>query len=140
MITGDGTERHETIERMVQYNMARLHRHSNALTGRSDFTFELNLSLQFYAQPFISADRCNHLKQIVDPVADGYTNHSHLLGYQITEVGFRANVNGDGTPEFISDPGFNFKQFRFNIRTMLGISTRVLPSSRCGLKGVNPLT
>lgn len=37
VIIDDGTERHETIERMAQYNMARLHLHSNTLAGGFDF-------------------------------------------------------------------------------------------------------
>ena len=89
-------------------------RQTVGLTGRFDFAFTLNLSLQFYAQPFISAGRYNHLKQVVDPVAGDYTNHFHLLGYQVAKGGFLADVNDDGKPVFISDPDFNFKQFRTN--------------------------
>ena len=37
VITGDGSERHESIEQMTQYDMARLHLHSNTLAGRFDF-------------------------------------------------------------------------------------------------------
>ncbi|MBI1930226.1 carbohydrate binding family 9 domain-containing protein [Candidatus Poribacteria bacterium] len=96
------------------YIFGRTARQTVGLTGRFDFAFTPDLSLQRYAQPFVSAGRYNQLKQVADPLADDYANRFDRLETEAVDGGYLADVDGDGNPEFISNPDFNFKQFRSN--------------------------
>ncbi|MEJ2186645.1 MAG: DUF5916 domain-containing protein, partial [Gemmatimonadota bacterium] len=94
-----------------------------SLTARLNYTFSPTLSLQFYAQPFISAGAYSHYKVVTDPRAARYTDRVHTLTpdqLQLTTSGdettVNVDVNGDGTYDFdFEDPSFNFKQLRSNL-------------------------
>ncbi len=77
------------------YTFARLSQRTTALTARVDYTMTPTLSLQVYAQPFITAGDYSELKQLVNPTADRYADR--YIPYTAT------------TPN-----DFNFKQFRSN--------------------------
>ncbi|MEJ2217313.1 MAG: DUF5916 domain-containing protein [Gemmatimonadota bacterium] len=94
-----------------------------SLTARLNYTFSPTLSLQFYAQPFISAGAYSHYKVVTDPRATRYADRVRTLTpdqLQFTtvddETTVNVDVNGDGTYDFeFDDPSFNFKQLRSNL-------------------------
>ncbi len=94
-----------------------------SLTARLNYTFSPTLSLQFYAQPFISAGAYSHYKVVTDPRAARYADRVHILSpdqLRFTTSGdettVNVDVNGDGTYDFdFEDPSFNFKQLRSNL-------------------------
>jgi hypothetical protein len=79
------------------YVFSRLDQTTVALTGRLNYTLTPNLSLQLYAQPFVSAGDYSGFKQIADPRSPDYNARFSPYAYDTA-------VNGD--------PDFNVKSFR----------------------------
>ena len=94
-----------------------------AMTARLNYTFSPTLSLQLYAQPFISAGEYSDFKVVTNPrgatladridVLDGDRIHSEMMDDELTH---RVDLDRDGSTDFsFDDPGFNFKQLRSNV-------------------------
>jgi hypothetical protein len=80
----------------THYTVARLHQRTVSLTGRADLTMTPALTLQVYAQPFITTGDFENWREAADPRARTY------------DARFRPYTAG-------GDPGaFNAKQFRSN--------------------------
>ncbi|MGD2069905.1 MAG: DUF5916 domain-containing protein [Gemmatimonadota bacterium] len=92
----------------------RIHQTTVGLTGRLDYAFSPTLSLQLYAQPYVSAGMYDEFKQVVDPRADGYADRLGLLAPALEDGTYEADLDGDGVAEAWDDPDFNFRQFRSN--------------------------
>ena len=94
-----------------------------AMTTRLNYTFTPDLSLQLYAQPFISAGDYSDFKRVLDPRADAFGDRVELLeGDRIVrtvdgeDVTYAADLDGDGVADHeFGDPSFNFKQLRSNV-------------------------
>lgn len=84
------------------------------VTARVDYAFTPTLSLQLYAQPFVSAGAYTDFKQVTDPVAGRYQDRFAPVAARAESGRYRADLDGDGSEESFSDPDFNFKQFRSN--------------------------
>ena len=97
------------------YVFSRIARQTVGLIGRFDFAFTPNLSLQLYAQPFVSSGDYSGFKQVADPKGERYADRFTPLKTEIANFGYEVDVNSDGTPELIRNPDFNFKQFRSNV-------------------------
>ena len=97
------------------YIFSRIARQTVGLTGRFDFAFTPNLSLQIYAQPFVSSGRYSKFKQVDDPKGERYSDRFNPLKTEIVGATYEVDVDTDGTPELIRNPDFNFKQFRSNV-------------------------
>ena len=106
------------VQRVVteetDYLFGRIDQTTVGVTGRFDITFTPNLSLQVYTQPYVSAGDYTEFKRVADPRADRYQDRFAVLEYTPVNGHFEADVNGDGAPETIWNPDFNFKQFRSN--------------------------
>ncbi len=96
------------------YVFGRIDQTTLGLTARIDYAFTPTLSLQFYAQPFVSAGSYADLKQVTDPVAASYADRFSLLETRMDAGRYHADLNRDGTEESIRNPDFNVKQFRSN--------------------------
>jgi hypothetical protein len=79
------------------YVFAHLDQTTVAITGRLNYTMTPNLSLQLYAQPFVSAGDYNRFKEVVDP-----RNAIHDARY----APYAYDVNA------YDNPDFNVKSFR----------------------------
>ncbi len=80
----------------THYTFARLDQKTLSLTSRINYTATPNLSLQIYAQPFVSTGDYSNWREIADARAPEYSDR------------FRSYTAG-------GDPGgFSFKQFRSN--------------------------
>jgi hypothetical protein len=77
------------------YLFARLEQTTAALTARLSYTFTPRLSLQYYAQPFISSGRYSDALEVADANARGFDER--FRPYALEEM-----------------PDFNFKQLRSN--------------------------
>jgi len=86
---------------LLHYTFAHLDQQTTALTARFNYTFTPNLSLQTYAQPFISKGTYSNVRQLsANPRADNYDDR--YAPYNDASV--------------TSDPGgFNFKAFASNV-------------------------
>ena len=79
----------------TSYTFARLDQKTTSITARLDYTLSSTLSLQLYAQPFITSGDYSNLRALADGRADRYADRF--------------------TPVVGAEPqDFNFKQFRSN--------------------------
>jgi uncharacterized protein DUF5916/cellulose/xylan binding protein with CBM9 domain len=79
------------------YVFSRLNQTTVALTARLNYTMTPNLSLQLYAQPFVSAGAYDGFKELVNGRSRDYAGRYAPYAYDLA-------VNGD--------PDFNVKSFR----------------------------
>jgi len=84
----------------THYTFAHLDQVTTAITGRVDFTFTPTLSLQVYAQPFISQGTYADVRELDDPRAAAYDDRYRPYG----DAAMTANPGG-----------FNVKEFRSNV-------------------------
>ena len=98
----------------ADYLFGELDQTTVGLTARIDYAFTPNLSLQFYAQPFVSAGSYSDFKTVADPrgatIADRWTP----VDAQRSGSTWSADLGADGDVEQWSSPDFNFRQFRSN--------------------------
>ncbi|HEU4882033.1 MAG TPA: DUF5916 domain-containing protein [Longimicrobium sp.] len=105
-----------------RYVFARLDQTVAALTARINYTFTPELTLQFYAQPFVAAGDYDGLMEVADPRANGFDSRFRSLQGEVRECdgfyGVRATGDGCGDAAgfayTVGNPDFNFKQFRSN--------------------------
>ena len=98
----------------THYVFGRIDQNTVGLSLRADYAFTPTLSLQLYAEPFVSAGAYAAYKQVADPVADRYEGRFTGLATRIEGETVYADVDGDGVEESFDQPDFNFKQFRSN--------------------------
>jgi hypothetical protein len=102
------------------YVLGELKQSTASLTARVNYTVSPALSLQFYAQPFVSAGRFASFMEVRDPRASRFADR--LAGYTESQIAYdekdrvySVDRNGDGTADFsFGNPDFNFKQMRTN--------------------------
>ena len=90
----------------------RIDQETVGLTGRFDFTFMPDLTLQLYAQPFVSAGKYTDFKQVVEPQAERYEERIQRLDPTPDNGRYWDDLNGDGEAESFRNPDFNFQRFR----------------------------
>jgi hypothetical protein len=97
------------------YVLGALNRTTTALTTRVDLAFSPSLTLQLYAQPFLSAGAYSDFKEVIAPRAAKYADRFHGFVPQLNGKTYSADTNGDGVTDFtFDDPAFNVKDFRSN--------------------------
>ncbi|MGE5184026.1 MAG: DUF5916 domain-containing protein [Acidobacteriota bacterium] len=97
------------------YVLGRIQQTTVSLTTRVDWTFSPHLSLQVYAQPFVSAGRYSDYKDVNAPRADRFTDRFHVLqgsDYQI--MGDTVYASYGGTYSF-DKPDFDVRQLRSTV-------------------------
>jgi len=82
------------------------------LTGRFDFTFKPDLTLQIYGQPFVSTGTYGDFKEVANPRGRTLAQRFAAVPVNATGSGYEADLDGDGVAESFGNPDFNFKQFR----------------------------
>ena len=90
---------------------ARIHETDVSMTMRMNWAFSPHLTLQAYAQPFISSVHFNQYKDVNNPGADRYHDRFRPLApgdYAFTESGTNAALTFDR-------PDFNFRQLRATV-------------------------
>lgn len=96
------------------YLFGRIDQTTVGVTARVDFAFSPTLSLQLYAQPFVSAGEYDAFKQVSDPLAARYADRFEAVPTTNTGDGYDADLDGDGSFESFANPDFNVSQFRSN--------------------------
>jgi len=84
------------------------------LRFRADYAFTPTLTLQVYAEPFISAGSYSEYKRVADPRAERYADRFDMLSSRRQGDDVLVDVDRDGVEESLERPDFNFKQFRSN--------------------------
>jgi hypothetical protein len=97
------------------YLFGRLDQTTVSFTGRMDFAFTPSLSLQLYAQPFVSAGRYQSFRRVTDPRAPSYQDRFAPVTLTTDGTGvYRGDITGDASEESFQVPDFNVAQFRSN--------------------------
>ncbi|MCJ7628834.1 MAG: DUF5916 domain-containing protein, partial [Longimicrobiales bacterium] len=97
------------------YVFGRIDQETVGLTGRFDVTFTPDLTLQLYAQPFLSAGKYADFKQVVEPRAKGYEDRINRLEPVAHDGRHWIDLDGDGTQESFRNPDFDFQRFRSTV-------------------------
>ncbi|MFO7894721.1 MAG: DUF5916 domain-containing protein [Longimicrobiales bacterium] len=108
----------------THYIFAPIHQRTFSLTTRVSYAFTPTLSLQLYAQPFVSAGRYAGFREVADPQADRFGQRFHTfsdqeLSYVPDGDGgwgtYAVDTDGDGTADYsFNEPDFSFKELRSN--------------------------
>ena len=97
------------------YILGALDRTTTALTTRVDLAFSPALTLQLYAQPFLSAGSYSDFKEVVAPRSKAYADRFRRLDLQLLDNVYSSDQNGDGVADIEFDnPAFNVREFRSN--------------------------
>ncbi|MDZ7779115.1 MAG: DUF5916 domain-containing protein [Gemmatimonadota bacterium] len=96
------------------YLFGRLHQTTIGVTVRADYAFTPTVSLQLYAQPFVSAGRYGDFKTVANPRAERYADRFEPLAPRRDGRTYYADLDRDATEESFDDPDFNVRRFRSN--------------------------
>jgi hypothetical protein len=101
-----------------RYILGTIDQNTLGLTFRVDLNLSPEFSIQYYGSPFVSRGTYSELKRIVDPEAARYEDRFALYDNPVLSGGtyqlydFDSGIRADYS---ISDPDFNFYQFRSNL-------------------------
>ena len=104
-----------------RYLFGALHQETTVLTLRLDYTITPDLTVQLYAQPFISTGRYERFKRITDPRAAAFRDRFDVLAgnriaFDPSAEGFEVDENQDGQVDYdFSDPDFDVREFNSNL-------------------------
>jgi hypothetical protein len=99
----------------THYILGTIQQSTVSVTVRANWTFSPHLSLQVYAQPFISAGKYSELKDVDNPHADQFADRFHVLqGNEYAIMGDTIYANYRGSYSF-DKPDFDVRQLRSNV-------------------------
>ena len=93
---------------------ARISQTTVGLRLRADYAFTPTLSLQVYAEPFVSAGSYSEYKRVADPVGRRHADRFEVLPWTRQGEHVVVDVDANGVEESFERPDFNFKQLRSN--------------------------
>lgn len=97
------------------YLFGHLDQKTLGITGRFDFTFKPDLTLQVYAQPFVSAGTYGRFREVADPRARSLQDRFAAVSTSLDGDAYTTDLNGDGVRKSFTDPDFNVQQFRSTV-------------------------
>jgi hypothetical protein len=99
------------------YVLARIRQVTTALTVRASYTVSPTLSVQLYAQPFVSAGRYGEYKEPLAPQADDHDARYQLIDDYSDMDGVRSvDSDGDGATDYSFElADFNVRELRSNL-------------------------
>ncbi|MDC6363624.1 MULTISPECIES: DUF5916 domain-containing protein [Flavobacteriaceae] len=104
-----------------QYIMSRLDQDTFGLAFRMNYTINPNLSIQYYAEPYISTGLYDDFGHMVDPLAKSQDEQilfysDSQLTYNEANNHYEVDTNNNGVTNYtFNDPDFSFAQFRSNL-------------------------
>ncbi|HET6555732.1 MAG TPA: DUF5916 domain-containing protein [Prolixibacteraceae bacterium] len=109
------------INQDSRYIFASLDQKTASFTFRLNYTFNPELSLEYYGQPFVSAGKYTNYKRITSTDADQFADRFHIFSND--ELSFNAIDNRYSIDEDLNESidysfdnlDFNFRQFRSNL-------------------------
>jgi len=109
-----------TVLDSTRYIFGRLHQRTVAATVRANLTFTPTLSLQVYAQPFVTQGHYVNVKQVADPRSPRYADRFDVFGPDrlSSDAGGNLSVDLDrsGVVDIdLGNPHFNYMAFRSNV-------------------------
>jgi hypothetical protein len=102
-----------------RYVFADIGQRTFGLTTRVNYTLTPALSVQLYAQPFVSAGDYSGFKRVADPTGETPDERFRVFAPEeisLVDGEYRVDEDGDGDADFAFDrPDFNFREFRSNL-------------------------
>ena len=99
-----------------RYVFADIRQKTFGLIARVEHTFTPRLSVQLYAQPFVSAGEYTDFKEVADARAESFDERFAPLATTLVEGRHHVDEDGDGESEFsFGEPDFNVREFRSNV-------------------------
>jgi hypothetical protein len=99
----------------TRYVLARIDQKTLRLTARVDWAFTPTLSLQLYAQPFVSSGTYSEYKEVIRPRASLFEDRFRLYTDEVAcnaDLECEVDLNGNGEADFsFGRPDFNYRQF-----------------------------
>ncbi|MCK5678404.1 MAG: hydrolase, partial [Flavobacteriaceae bacterium] len=109
----------ESFKGDPRYITAEIDNQTFSTSIRINYTINPNLSIQYYAEPFVSRGNYSNFNHITNPVTDDLYDRFKL--YDENQISFDEGIyyideNKDGNPDYSFDePDFAFVQFRSNL-------------------------
>jgi hypothetical protein len=103
-----------------RYVLGELEQRTLQLTSRVNWTLSPGVSVELYAQPFVSAGSFGAFREVVEPQARRFADRYHVFGSELNCAARRCEVDrdGDGTADFaFGRPDFNVRQIRSTMVT-----------------------
>jgi hypothetical protein len=109
----------QTLNSSDYYVFGSLDQVTTSLTLRMSYTFTNNLSLQLYAEPFISAGDFSNFREVANPRAQSFDArfrpYSHIT-YNLADNDYAVDRDDNGTTDFtLGNPDFNYRALRSNV-------------------------
>jgi hypothetical protein len=105
-----------------RYLLATIAQRTASLTLRLDYAVTPGLTVQYYAQPFVSAGDYSGFKRVTTPLADRYADRTRVfapgteLAYDAGAPEYRVDEDRDGETDYaFADPDFNYRAFNSNL-------------------------
>ncbi len=100
-----------------RYILGRIDQQTLGLTFRADLNLTPEFSLQYYGSPFVSKGKYAEFKHVTNPKASSLEDrYSIYANPQLVGNQYLLDENNDGVTDYtISNPDFNFHQFRSNL-------------------------
>jgi hypothetical protein len=99
----------------THFVFGRIHQTDVSMTVRANWTFSPHLTLQVYAQPYVSSGRYTELKDVDHPGAAQYADRFHLFAGNEIQLTDAYHVARDGSSFSFDRPDFNFRQLRSTV-------------------------
>ncbi len=105
----------------TKYIVGRIDQYTGNLTARINFSITPNLTIQYYAQPFVSNGTYSTFKSVTNANSGDYENRFHQytndeLYLEEPNNEYHIDENMDGQTDFTFDnPDFDFVQFNSNM-------------------------
>lgn len=109
-----------------RYLFAEIRQQTAALTLRIDACLTPDLTIQYYAQPFLASGSYGEFKRVTDPLADRYEDRLRRfttgdapqgeIVHDEAAGGYLIDEDRDGTVDYgFEDPDFDYKEFNSNL-------------------------
>ena len=108
-----------SFDSTTRYIMGTIENRTLKATLRINYAINPNLSIQFYAEPFISTGEYTEFKYVTNSTASSLTDRFQL--YDLSQIEYNNDIysfddNLDGNSDYsISNPDFSFAQFNSNL-------------------------
>ncbi|MCO4293189.1 carbohydrate binding family 9 domain-containing protein [Solitalea sp. MAHUQ-68] len=104
-----------------RYILANMDQQGLSASFRIDYSINPDLTIQYYAQPFISRGRYQQFNRLTNPLESNYANrvsffNTNQITYNDSEKSYLIDEDGNGTTDYkVNNPDYAFIQFRSNL-------------------------
>ena len=100
-----------------RYILAKINQQTAGLTFRVDYNITPELSIQYYGSPFVAIGKYSNFKRVTNSRSDTYSNRFYEFSTPVINgTEYQLAENNNSVVDYtLSNPDFNFSQFRSNL-------------------------